>query len=106
MFDPHKLAVQTVEYLFKVADEVDADVSEVFDHLEPNDVIHMLHRRQLTPWILLNSKKFKSFFVNKTTDQEKIAMQAIIRPDYWAEKKAKHPEIVQQMKKYVRELDL
>ncbi len=104
--DPNKQALQTIEYLFKIADEFQVDVAEVFSYLEPNDVILMLHRRQLSPWILLHSQKFKEFLINKTTDQEKIALEAIIRPDYWAEKKIQNPDIVVQMKKYVRELDL
>jgi hypothetical protein len=104
--DPNKQAQQTIDWLFKLATEFQVDVSEIFDYLNPNDVILMLHRRQISPWILLHSPKFKDFLVNKTTDQEKTIMQAIIRPDYWAEKKVKHPEIVTQMKKYVRELDL
>lgn len=104
--DPNKQATRTIEYLFRLAEEYQVDVSEIFDYLVPNDVILMLHRRQLSPWILLHSQKFKEFLVNKTTDQEKIALEAIIRPSYWADKKAKHPEIVVQMKKYVNELDL
>ena len=104
--DPSKQAIQTIDYLFKLAEDYQTDVANIFDFLQPNDVILMLHRRQISPWILLHSKKFKDFLVNKTTDQEKIAMEAIIRPAYWAKKKAKHPEIVTQMKKYIRELDL
>jgi len=104
--DPNKQATRTIEYLFRLAEEYQVDVSEIFDYLVPNDVILMLHRRQISPWILLHSKKFKQFLINKTTDQERIAMEAIIRPAYWADKKTKHPEIVAQMKKYVHELDL
>ena len=104
--DPSQQAQQTIDYLFKIASELQVDVSEIFDYLEPSDVIMMLHRRQVSPWILLHSPKFKQFLINKATDQEKVAMQAIIRPEYWAEKKAKSPEIVAQMKKYIRELDL
>lgn len=104
--DPHQQAQHTIEYLFKIADEFQVDVSEIFDYLEPNEVILMLHRRQISPWILLSSSKFKHFLINKTTDQEKIAMQAIIRPEYWAEKRSQNPEIVAQMKKYVCELAL
>lgn len=104
--DPKKAAEHTINYLFKLADEFQVDVSEVFDCLQPSEVILMLTRRQLSPWILLHSKKFKEYFINKTTDQEKITMEAIIRPAYWAEKKKKHPEIVALMKKYVAELNL
>lgn len=104
--DPNKQALQTIDRLFKLADEFQVDVSDVFEHLDPNDVILMLHRRQISPWILLHSKKFREFLINKTTDQEKIILESIIRPDYWAGKKKQFPEVVAQMKKYVHELDL
>ena len=104
--DPKKQAQQTIDYLFKLAEEFQVDVAEVFEYLEPNDLIMMLHRRQVSPWILLHSPKFKHFLINKTTDQEKITMQAIIRPEVWAKKKEDNPEIVAQMKKYVQELNL
>ncbi len=104
--DPTKQAKQTIEHLFKIADEYQVDVADVFEVLDPNDVILLLHRRQLSPWILIHSPKFKQFLINKTNDDQRIIMETIIRPNYWAEKKAKHPEIVAQMKKYVSELDL
>lgn len=104
--DPTQQATMTIDYLFKVADALECDVSDVFEYLHPDDIIQMLHRRQLSPWILLHSPKFKQFLINKTTDQQKIAMQAIIRPEYWAEKKAERPEVVATMKKFVRELNL
>ena len=104
--DPTKQAQSTINYLFKIADSLDIDVSEVFEHLSGNDVIQMLHRRQLSPWILINSPKFKQFLIHRVTDEERITMTAIIRPPLWAEKKANHPEIIAQMKKYVQELNL
>lgn len=104
--DPNKQAAMTIDYMFKIADALDCDVSDIFEYLHPDDIIQMLHRRQLSPWILLHSPKFKQFLIHKTTDQQKIAMQAIIRPDYWAEKKTQRPEVVAVMKKYVRELNL
>ena len=104
--DPNKQAKQTIEYLFKIADEYQVDVADVFEVLDPNDVILLLHRRQLSPWILIHSTKFKQFLITKTNDDQRLIMETIIRPNYWVKKKAKHPEIVAQMKKYVRELDL
>ena len=104
--DPTKAASNTITFIFKLADALDVEVGEIFDYLEPNDLIQMLTRRQLSPWILLHSGKFKQFLINKATDEQRTTISAIIKPEYWAEKKAKHPEIVAQMKKYVRELDL
>jgi len=104
--DPTKQAQSTIDYLFKVADSLDVDVSEVFEHLDGNDVIQMLTRRQLSPWILINSPKFKQFLIHRVTDEQRITMEVIIRPKLWAEKKANHPDIIAQMKKYVQELNL
>lgn len=104
--NPTKSAQSTINYMFKIADSLEVDVSEIFDHLHPDDVIQMLHRRQLSPWILLHSGKFKQFLINNTTDQQRIAMSAIIKPEFWAKKKADNPEIVAQMQKYVQELNL
>ena len=104
--DPYKAADRTINCLFKLADEFNCDVQDIFEHLNANDVIQLLHRRQLSPWILIHSPKFKQFLINKTTKDQRIVMQTIIRPDYWAEKKSKLPEVVIQMKRYVSELDL
>ncbi len=104
--DPYKEAERTVNYFFKLAEELQCEVGEIFEHLHANDIIQMLHRRQLSPWILLHSPKFKQFLINNTTKDERIVMQTIIRPEYWAKKKEKHPEVVVDMKTYVRELDL
>ena len=87
--NPYKEAKRTIDNLFKLADDLQCEVKELFDHLAPNDIIQMLHRRQLSPWILLHSSKFKQFLIHKTTKDERIVMETIIRPDYWAEKKAK-----------------
>ena len=104
--DPSKEAQRTIDYFFRLADEFECDVGNIFDHLEANDVIQMLTRRQISPWILIHSPKFKQFLINKTKKDERLVMETIIRPDYWAKKRAKHPEIVARMKRYVRELDL
>lgn len=104
--DPDKEAQRTIDYLFNIADEFECEVGEVFEYLIANDVIQMLTRRQLSPWILLHSPKFKQFLIHKTTTDERVVMETIIRVDYWAKKLAKHPEVVARMKRYTRELDL
>lgn len=104
--DPFKEAQRTINNLFKIAGNLKCDVSEIFNHLYPNDVIQMLYQRQLSPWILIHSPKFKQFLITRASKDECIVMETIIRPNYWTEKKAKHPEVVEQMKQFVRELDL
>jgi hypothetical protein len=74
--------------------------------LEPNEVIVLLRERQLSPWILLFSKKFKEMLVNRVSDEQRIIMESIIRPQYWTTKFKKLPNDVATMRKYVEELDI
>lgn len=103
---PNKQAKITIKTLFALADALDCNVGDVFDHLLANEVIQLLRQRRLSPWILLNSGKFKQFFVNKTTTEERIVMESVIRPPYWAQKFKDCPEDVERMKLYVTELSL
>jgi hypothetical protein len=104
--DPNKIAEITVNTLFDIADALQCDVNEVFNHLTANEVIQLLRERRLSPWILLNSGKFKKFFINSTSPEERIIMESIIRPEYWADKFKKQPNNVEMMKMYVSELKL
>lgn len=103
---PQKHAEITINTLFDHAEKAEVGVESVFDTLTAHDVIQMLRERRLSPWILLNCPSFTRFFKEKTTPEERIVMESIIRPVYWKDKFLKHPEIVQQMKVYVRELKL
>ena len=96
----------TVDTLESISDEYECDISEVFDHLTANEVIQMLRQRRLSPWVLLHSDKFKQFFVNHTSGEERIVMEQVIKPSYWSEKFSSKPEDVQLMKLYVAELSL
>ena len=103
---PIKQARITINTLFDIATSNDCEVSEVFDKLTSNEVIHLLRQRRLSPWILLNSQVFTQFFINKVVGEERIIMESIIRPDYWHEKFSSSPEDVERMKLYVAELSL
>lgn len=104
--DPQKQAQVTIDTLFDIADAADTDPGDVFNILTPSEVIQFLRERRLSPWVLLNSKKFMEFYVNRVSAEERIIMESIIRPKYWGEKFQKHPQAVEMMRKYVAELNL
>lgn len=103
--DPYKQASTTVEFILKVADALDCDPGEMFDNLTANDVIVMLQQRRLSPWILLHSRKFLQFLENSPTEQ-RLQIMSIVKPDTWKQRRADKPEVVADMKLYVRELNL
>lgn len=103
---PTKRASTTIDTLYSIAEAADVDVSEVFDVLDASDVITLLRRRSISPWILLHSTKFKQFFATRMTGQERIILESLIRLDFWTEKFTKNPKMVEMMKVFVEELKL
>lgn len=101
-----ELANSSISTMLNIADAFEVDVSEIFDYLEPNDVITLLRQRNLSPWVLLNSKKFTNFYINITTSEERIIMETIINPDYWVKRFEKNIEDVKLVKSYIKELGL
>jgi hypothetical protein len=104
---PANHAMITVDTLYEMADDLDLpDASEVFTNVDPAVVIQLLRQRRLSPWILLKSQKFRVFFTNVCTPEDRMIMESIIRPKYWAEKFTNQPEDVDQMKVYIEALSL
>ena len=103
---PTSQAKITIDTLFKIAEIAECDVGEIFDVLQPNEVIALLRERRLSPWILLFSHNFKEFLIHKASDEQRIIMESIIRPHYWADKFKKNPNAVEMMKQYVEELGI
>ena len=104
--DPHQMAQITINTLFEVCEAAECDVSELFDVLTANEVIHLLRQRRLSPWVLLLSPRFVEFYGKKVSSEERMAIESIIRPSYWKTKFSKNPDTVKQMRKYVAELGL
>lgn len=94
----------SIDTLFSLAEARNIDVSSVFDVIHPNDIIHMIRTRSLSPWLLLTSKKFKGFFINKATPEQQQIMETLIRPDTWSQRFVKNKPLVEKIKLCVAEL--
>ena len=105
--DSAKISIKT---LLNYATQHNIDVSTVFDTIHPNELQQFLRVRQLSPWLLVYSKKFGDFYNNKTTQEQRIILDALIQFDYWAQKKEQyketHPVETETIKKYIGELNL
>lgn len=103
---PLSRAKTSVATFFKVANEHNVEVEEVFNVLEPTEVISLLRERRMSPWILLNSTKFTQFYLNECSPEQRIIIESIIRPAYWAKQFESHPDDLALMRKMVEELSL
>jgi len=100
------LAKITIKTMFDIAEAAGVEVSQIFDVITPNELIQLLHQRRLSPWILLNSKKFADFYINGTTKEERIILETIINPEYWKQRFENHPQDLKIIKQYITELGL
>jgi hypothetical protein len=103
---PLRHADFTIATLFDLADDYNVDLMDIFEHVSTTDIIHLFRQRRLSPWLMLNSNKFKRFFKEKLSLDERIILQSIIRPEFWGEKFKTNPKMLQKMKEFAKELDL
>jgi hypothetical protein len=106
MLPAQKLIEVTVNTFFDFADEHEIPVGNIFEEIAPNDVIQMVQQRRISPWILLNSKKFAIFFRDKTNSEERVILESIINPDYWMKRFESHPDDLKLAKDCVLALEL
>lgn len=96
----------TVTTIFDYADEHHVNPHDIFTVISPNEVIQLLHQRRVSPWILLNSKKFSEFFRDNTNSEERVIMESLINPDYWMKRFNTHETDLKLAKDCVTALDL
>ena len=105
---PKTLVGITVDTLLSRSDDLDCDVNEIFNHISPIEVIELLRERKLTPWFLLQSTSFANFlrelkFKNRS---QYITLETLITPRVWKSRFNKRPELIKEIKGYVKEMDL
>jgi hypothetical protein len=103
---PLKKVKISIDSLVTKASALDVDISDIFSAISINEILHMLRTRQLSPWLLLESKKFKEKYKREATEEQKILLETFIRPDYWIEKRKNNPKIVEKIRKIVSELNI
>lgn len=103
---PLEQAKISIETLFKVADKHEIELSEVFTVLQGHDIIHMLRTRQLSPWLLLNSRSFKKMYVSDLGTEQRILVDQLIRPEYWGAKMEEHAESVAKIRQLTAEMGI
>jgi hypothetical protein len=95
----------TVRTMSRLADLAECSLEEVFDNLPMSEIIHLIRQYKLSPWILLNSIKFKAI-VQQSSEEEREILGSLIRPAFWRYKFEKSPDILKIVQKCVKELNI
>lgn len=102
---PSKRVVATLEYLEKVSEAADVDISNIFEVIEPGELITLIENRKLSLWFLLFSEKFYAYCDSASEEQRQI-IENIIEDGGWNKKLADNPHLSQKFKKYAMEVGL
>ncbi len=106
-YDPLDQVSNSINTLLDYADNKQIDVSDIFEAINPNELIQLIRIRQVSPWLLLFSKKFKSMWTTRMSNEQQIIMETIIRPEYWGERLNQKPVSTKnQIKRYISELGI
>jgi hypothetical protein len=96
----------SIDTLFDEAEKRDVDVSEVFSKIHATELIQLVRCRRVSPWLLLHSKRFKQYFVERMTSEQRMILESLIMPERWAERFEKNSKVVDTIKQCIRELNL
>ena len=102
----NKIIEITVQTIFDIAEVTEVSPSDIFTVLSPNEVIQLIQQRRISPWILLNSKKFMIFFRDNTSGEERVILERLVNPDYWTKRFDTHPKDLELAKECVLALEL
>lgn len=96
----------SMDTLIGIADKHGIEISEVFTKVKGPEIIQMLRTRQLSPWLLLTSRKFKKLYATEVTADHKIQIDQFIRPEYWGSKFDEYEEDVEKFKELTAEMGI
>ncbi len=105
--DPMDQVALSIQTLLAYTDKVDIDICDVFEAINPNELIQMVRIRRVSPWLLLFSQKFKQMWVDRLSDEQQSIMESLIQPEYWGDRLSQNTVTTKdQIKKYVSELGI
>lgn len=81
--DPIKHIDKSVDTILKLSDAIECDPEDIFDHLDNETMLVLIKSRKISPWLLLNSKKFKQYMIKKASAREREYIQKYINPKKW-----------------------
>jgi hypothetical protein len=102
---PLEQAKFSVNYLLRLADRLEVDVSDIFDHMPVEVLLSCIRSRHLSPWLLIFSSKFNAYLASLVGDHKRM-VEGLIKPKTWAEKIDKHPDQVEDIYRLIEAMGI
>lgn len=102
---PMELVKLSISTLLKISDAYEIDICDIFNHIQPNELLNLIRLRKVSPYLLLASNKFRSYLTNMTTEQQSI-INDLISPSIWADKISNNKPLMNDIKLLIKEMEL
>lgn len=86
----------SLECISNIASLISCNKDEVFKYLTFDEVIKLIHSRNVSPWYLLLSKGFNNFY-KKLDPKEKIICDSLIKREKWLEKMSSRKDFIKNI---------
>ena len=102
---PVELGEKTATFMHQIAEVLECKVENVFEELQPGDILEFIRERKFTPWLLLRSRRFGQYLKSLDPD-DRNQFTSLINSKYWSYKFDTNPEIVKWMDTKAQELNI
>lgn len=103
--DPIEQAHLSIKTILHETDRLEVDASVFFEAVHSVDIIRLIQVRKLSPWLLLLSRKFQSFFAGLSPEQ-KVMVEDLVQPELWLSRLESMPQQTAKIKAYLTEMGL
>jgi hypothetical protein len=73
------ISIKTLEQL---ADTYQCELADIFNFVHPNTLMQKIREQKLSPWLLLNSRKFLCYFEGLNSEQQSF-LEVLVDPVSW-----------------------
>lgn len=103
--DPYQQAEATLKVLDDISLQKKCELKDVFTHLRFGEVLSLISKKHLSPWLLLCSSAFKAWAKDLDKADQELMMMTL-GWHYWRDALEKEPEVVKDMQAIVQGLGL
>lgn len=95
----------TINAMLDVTEQRDVPINKFYDVVEDSELISLIQRRKLTPWILLRSMKFKNK-LRYMSEEQRLIIAKMLRIPLWKIRFDNNPQVVDDVNQLIFELEI
>lgn len=97
---------KSVDTLFRLSDAIGCETGDIFNELDNKTILILLQSRKLSPWLLLNSDKFREYLRYRASAKERDYIQQYINPLKWKKIMKKNTKLLKDIQLILKEFEL